>query len=231
MVELSSPTAAAHIPDDGVIVDLSAYAEKLMANEDISMDLTDEQNHRLVEYIREIERMSYSRISKRYDHWKLADRAHDVYVPADATRFREKAVIADTRAIADTVLTYLMAALGGRNPMFQLEGLNRKSRKAAAILEQVLHQHMRRTAGEARLAQHLLDCIRYGFAPTKVTWDMKSIKTQIHNFDPRRVFPDPRVQWGDWESMQYCVFTSTGSYDALVQTGLYPKLKSDKKYR
>ena len=231
MVELTSPTAQAHIPDDGMIVDLSMHANKLMANQDISMDLTDEQNHRLVEYIREIERMSYSRISRRYDHWKLADRAHDVYVKADATRFREKAVIADTRAIADTVLTYLMAALGGRNPMFQLEGLNRKSRKAAAILEQVMHQQMRRTAGEARLAQHLLDCIRYGFAPTKVTWDAKSNTNKITNFDPRRVFPDPRVQWGDWENMQYCVFTSTASYDALVQTGLYPKLKSDKKYR
>ncbi|MBM87826.1 MAG: hypothetical protein CMQ41_05555 [Gammaproteobacteria bacterium] len=231
MVELTSPTAQAHIPDDGMIVDLSMHANKLMANQDISMDLTDEQNHRLVEYIREIERMSYSRISRRYDHWKLADRAHDVYVKADATRFREKAVIADTRAIADTVLTYLMAALGGRNPMFPLEGLNRKSRKAAAILEQVMHQQMRRTAGEARLAQHLLDCIRYGFAPTKVTWDAKSNTNKITNFDPRRVFPDPRVQWGDWENMQYCVFTSTASYDALVQTGLYPKLKSDKKYR
>ena len=231
MVELTSPTAQAHIPDDGMIVDLSMHVNKLMANQDISMDLTDDQNNRLVEYIREIERMSYSRISRRYDHWKLADRAHDVYVPVDATRFREKAVIADTRAIADTVLTYLMAALGGRNPMFQLEGLNRKSRKASAILEQVLHQQMRRTAGEARLAQHLLDSIRYGFAPTKVTWDAKTNTNKITNFDPRRVFPDPRVQWGDWDNMQYCVFTSTGSYDALVQTGLYPKLKSDKKYR
>mgnify|MGYP001212392396 CR=1 FL=1 len=231
MVVLSSPSAKAHIPEDGLILDLSAHANKLMDSQDIAIDLTDDENSRLVEYIREIERMSYSRISRRYDHWKLADRAHDVYVPAEATRFREKAVIGDTRAIADTVLTYLMAALGGRNPMFQLEGLNRKSRKASAILEQVLHQQMRRTAGEARLAQHLLDCIRYGFAPTKVTWDAKTNTNQITNFDPRRVFPDPRVQWGDWESMQYCVFTSTGSYDALVQTGLYPKLKSDKKYR
>ena len=231
MVVLSSPSAKAHIPDDGQILDLSMHANKLLSNQDIAIDLTDDQNSRLVEYIREIERMSYSRISRRYDHWKLADRAHDVYVPAEATRFREKAVIADTRAIADTVLTYLMAALGGRNPMFQLEGLNRKSRKASAILEQVLHQQMRRTAGEARLAQHLLDSIRYGFAPTKVTWDAKTNTNKITNFDPRRVFPDPRVQWGDWDNMQYCVFTSTGSYDALVQTGLYPKLKSDKKYR
>ena len=217
--------------DDAIIVDLAPHARKLMASEDIAVDLNEDQNARLTNYIREIVKMSYSRISRRYDHWKLADRAHDVYVPADATRFREKAVIGDTRAIADTVLTYLMAALGGRNPMFQLEGLNRNSRKAAAILEQVLHQHMRRTAGEARLAQHLLDCIRYGFAPTKVTWNAYNNTNDISNFDPRRVFPDPRIQWGDWENMQYCVFTSTSSYDALVQTGLYPKLREDIKYR
>ena len=231
MAIISQPEGAKSFMDDAVIVDLAPHARKLMASEEIAVDLNEDQNARLTNYIREIVKMSYSRISRRYDHWKLADRAHDVYVPADATRFREKAVIGDTRAIADTVLTYLMAALGGRNPMFQLEGLNRNSRKSAAILEQVLHQHMRRTAGEARLAQHLLDCIRYGFAPTKVTWSASNNTNDISNFDPRRVFPDPRVQWGDWENMQYCVFTSTGSYDALVQTGLYPKLREDIKYR
>ena len=231
MAIISQPEGAKSFMDDAVIVDLAPHARKLMASEEIAVDLNEDQNARLTNYIREIVKMSYSRISRRYDHWKLADRAHDVYVPADATRFREKAVIGDTRAIADTVLTYLMAALGGRNPMFQLEGLNRNSRKSAAILEQVLHQHMRRTAGEARLAQHLLDCIRYGFAPTKVTWSASNNTNDISNFDPRRVFPDPRVQWGDWENMQYCVFTSTGSYDALVQTGLYPKLRQDIKYR
>ena len=231
MAIISQPEGAKSFMDDAIIVDLAPHARKLMASEDIAVDLNDDQNARLTNYIREIVKMSYSRISRRYDHWKLADRAHDVYVPAEATRFREKAVIGDTRAIADTVLTYLMAALGGRNPMFQLEGLNRNSRKAAAILEQVLHQHMRRTAGEARLAQHLLDCIRYGFAPTKVTWNAYNNTNDISNFDPRRVFPDPRIQWGDWENMQYCVFTSTSSYDALVQTGLYPKLREDIKYR
>ena len=231
MAIISQPEGAKSFMDDAIIVDLAPHARKLMASEDIAVDLNEDQNARLTNYIREIVKMSYSRISRRYDHWKLADRAHDVYVPADATRFREKAVIGDTRAIADTVLTYLMAALGGRNPMFQLEGLNRNSRKAAAILEQVLHQHMRRTAGEARLAQHLLDCIRYGFAPTKVTWNAYNNTNDISNFDPRRVFPDPRIQWGDWENMQYCVFTSTSSYDALVQTGLYPKLREDIKYR
>ena len=212
-------------PNDGVIVDLSNYAEQLTNYEDISHLLTEEEERKIVDYVKSMVDMSYNKISKRYDHWKEADRAHDVYVPPEATTYREKAVIADTRAIADTVLTYMMAALSGRNPMFQLEGLNRNSRQSAMILERVLHQQMRRTAGEARIAQMLLDSIRYGFAPTKIVWDAKSNQNQIINFDPRRVFPDPRVNWGDWDNMQYIVFSDYCSFNTLLYSGLYPKLK------
>jgi hypothetical protein len=209
---------------DDLIVDLSDLMNPLMDYQDISDMLSEEQELKLIDYVRAATKMSHARISRRYDHWRDADRAHDVWVPADATKFREKAVIADTRAIADTVLTYLMSALGGRNPMFQLEGMNRNSRKASAILERLLHQHMRRTAGEARLAQLLLDSIRYGFAPAKVVWDAKSNTNQIINFDPRRVFPDPRVTWGDWDRMQFVVFVDHVSTNALIGSGMYPKI-------
>ena len=84
---------------------------------------------------------------------------------------------------------------------------------------------MRRTAGEARLAQLLLDSIRYGFAPTKIVWNAKSNQNQIVNFDPRRCFPDPRVNWGDWENMQYIVFSDYSSFNSLLYSGMYPKLK------
>lgn len=211
--------------EDGIVVDLSAHANKFMAYEDISADLSQTEETRLVDYVKSAMMMSYDKISRRYDHWKEADRAHDVYVRPDATAFREKAVIADTRAISDTVLTYLMAALTGRNPMFQLEGLNRESRKSSAIIERLLHQQMRRTAGEARIAQHLLDAIRYGYAPTKITWNAETRTNEIQNYDPRKVFHDPRVQWGDWDRMQYIIFSDHCSYDSLLQTGLYPKLK------
>nr|BAR33290.1 hypothetical protein [uncultured Mediterranean phage uvMED] len=212
-------------PTDGQIVDLSRLAEKLTSYEDISDDLTEDEERRIVDYVKSCVDMSYHKIKKRYDHWMEADRAHDVYVPPDATQFREKAVIADTRAVADTVLTYLMAALGGRNPMFQLEGLNRSSRKVSSILERVLHSQMRRTAGEARIAQMLLDSIRYGFAPTKIVWDAGQNQNRIVNFDPRRCFPDPRVSWGDWEQWQYVVFTDYVSYNTLASSKLYPKLE------
>jgi hypothetical protein len=212
-------------PNEGVIVDLSEHAERLLDYDDISHLLTDEQERRLVDYVKSMVDMSHAKISRRYDHWLEADRAHDVYVPPNTTSFREKAVIADTRAIADTVLTYLMAALAGRNPMFQLEGLNRDSRRASLILERVLHQHMRRTAGEAHLAQMLLDSVRYGFAPTKIVWNAQTNQNNIVNFDPRRAFPDPRVTWGDWENMQFIVFASYQSFNSLAFSGLYPKLK------
>lgn len=210
---------------DGIVVDLSRLADKLAAYEDISMDLTADEEHKIVEYIKACHDMSHARISKRYSHWLEADRAHDVWVPPETTSFREKAVIADTRAIADTVLTYMMAALAGRNPMFQLEGMNRKSRKVAPILERVLHMQMRRTGGEARIAQLLLDSIRYGFAPTKCVWDARSNQNRIVNFDPRRAFPDPRVNWGDWENMQFIIFSDFLPYNALYSSGLYPKLR------
>ncbi len=207
------------------IVDLSSHMKKLMDHEDISDDLTAEQEQRLVDYVRALTNMSHDKISRRYSEWQEADRAHDVYVPADTTKFREKAVMADTRAIADTVLTYMMAALCGRNPMFQLEALNRKSRTPAAILERLLHQHMRRFGGEAKMAQMFLDSIRYGFAPTKITWDANKNTNIITNFDPRRVFPDPRVQWGDWENMQFVVLTNYCSTSSLLGSNQYPKLK------
>ena len=213
---------------EGVIADLSNLIEPLTQYEDISMLLSTEQENRLVSCVKTMSDMSYDKISRRYDHWQEADRAHDVYVPADTTDFREKAVIPDTRAIADTVLTYMMSALGGRNPMFQLEGLNRDSRKSSMLLERVLHQHMRRTAGEARVAQMLLDNIRYGMSPTKLIWNPHSNTNSIVNFDPRKIFPDPRVTWGDWDRMQYIVFTDYVATSALVQTGLYPRLKKDK---
>lgn len=218
-------------PREGIVVDLSEHIDKLVNYDDISHLLNEEQERRISDYVKSMVDMSYSRIRRRYDYWKEADRAHDVYVPPDTTDFREKAVIADTRAIADTVLTYLMAALAGRNPMFQLEGLNRQSRRSSLILERLLHQHMRRTAGEARIAQLLLDSVRYGFAPTKVIWNHKTNQNNIINFDPRRCFPDPRVNWGDWESMQFIVFSDYLSFSTLLQTGLYPRLKMDPKLR
>lgn len=211
--------------ENGMIVDLSEHINKLVDYEDISGDLTEEQERKIVQYIKSCEEMSYNQIRKRYDHWREADRAHDVYVDPSATKFREKAVIADTRAVADTVHTYLMAALAGRNPMFQLEGQDRQSRKRGSILERVLHSQMRKSAGEQGLGQMLMDSIKYGFSPTQVLWDNKVGMNKIMNSDPRRTFPDPRVQWGDWDNMQYIVFVNHLSYNALVNSGLYPKLK------
>jgi hypothetical protein len=210
---------------DGVVVDLRPHLNKLLNYQDIADDLSDDEERRLVMFVKAAFRMSFDRISKRYDEWKMADRAHDLWVPANATRFREKAVVADTRAISDTVVTYLMAALAGRNPMFMLEGLNRKSEKASAIMERVLHLQMRQTGAEARIAQLLLDSVRYGFAPTKINWDNRTNSNQMVGFDPRRCYPDPRVTWGDWAAMQFIGFTSFGSYDQFAQTGLYPKMK------
>lgn len=207
------------------VADLSPYLEKLVAYQDISSDLSTDAELRLVDFVKTISKLSHDSISQRYDTWRDADRAHDLYVPAEATAFRNKVVISDTRAIADTVLTYQMSAITGRNPMFQLEGLNRASRKPAALLERVLHQQMRASAGEARLAQLFLDSIRYGFAPTKCVWSPKGNTNILVNHDPRKTFPDPRARAGAVSEGGFIVFADHASSTALLRTGLYPKLR------
>ena len=72
--------------NDGIVVDLSEHANKLLAYEDISSDLTDDQEQKLVDYLKAAMQMSYDRISRRYTHWNEADRAHDVYVRPDDSR-------------------------------------------------------------------------------------------------------------------------------------------------
>lgn len=209
---------------DSKAVDLSPYAGKLMGYDDISEDLNQDEEKRLVEYVKVLLEMSHDSISRRYPHWLEADRAHDLYVPADSTDFRNKVVIADTRAISDTVLTYFMAAITGRNPMFQLEGQNRQSRKSSMLMERVLHQQMRKQAGEARIAQVFLDTLRYGFAPTKALWNQRLNSNVWVNCDPRKSFPDPRVPAGDVDRMQFFGFSDHYSGSALRRTGLYPKI-------
>jgi len=214
-------------PDDRRVIfnlgEVPQVASALFDYEDISDALSEEQEQRLVDYIKALVDLSHSKISKRYDHWREADEAHDVYVRPDTTDFREKAVIGDTRAITETVVTYQMAALTGRNPMFQLEGLNGKSRKPSLLLERVLHQHMRRTAGEARIAQFLLDSSRYGFAPTKVTWDANGRQNSLINANPRLTFPDPRPGWGNWNDQSFVVLSDYKSTQQLLRSGMYPK--------
>jgi len=209
---------------DSVVVDLSPLANKLMGYDDVSIDLTQDQENRLVEYVRVISEMSHKSVSGRYSAWQEADRAHDLYVPADATSFRNKVVISDTRAISDTVLTYFMAAITGRNPMFQFEGLNRASRKPAVLMERVLHQQMRAGAAEAKFAQQFLDIIRYGTAPTKWVWSDRLNTNLIVNADPRKTFPDPRAPAGDVDKMAFIVFSDHASGSSLRRTGMYPKV-------
>ena len=99
------------------------------------------------------------------------------------------------------------------------------------LLERILHQNMRRTAGEVRLAQLLLDSIRYGFAPTKVAWSAQKNQNVLVNFDPRQTFPDPRVNWGAWDRMQFIVFSDAVSFADLYISGLYPYLQEHPELR
>ena len=76
-------------PNDGVIVDLSEFAERIVAYEDIAQHLSQEQEMKIVDYVKSMVDMSYNKIKSRYSYWKEADRAHDVYVPSVRRRLSQ----------------------------------------------------------------------------------------------------------------------------------------------
>lgn len=53
-----APATATALGPDGLIVDLRDHMNKLMAYEDISDDLTEEQENRLVDYVRNLQKLS-----------------------------------------------------------------------------------------------------------------------------------------------------------------------------
>ena len=62
---------------DGLIVDLSPLAGPFLQMRDIAPALSADQEQRIVAYVKALFDMSHNRISRRYDHWKEADRDHD----------------------------------------------------------------------------------------------------------------------------------------------------------
>ena len=75
--------------ESNVVVDLSRHINKLMKYEDISSDLNDEEEQKIVSYVKSMVDMSHEKIRGRYDHWRETDKAHDVYVEPTQTKFRE----------------------------------------------------------------------------------------------------------------------------------------------
>ena len=212
------------------VIDLTRYPNAmgaLQSYEDIASLLTVEDEGRLVAFVRSMAKMAYFGQQRRYEYWDRADEAYDVYVPPDSTDFREKAVTTDARAVADTVIVYLMSALTGRNPMFQLKGLDRKSRRAAAVTERILHQQIKHTTGEARIAQMLLNSVRYGYAPIRNLWSDSANSNILRNYDPRHAFIDPRVNQSRIDEMQFMILTDYKTTQNLrTNSARYPRMRT-----
>jgi len=71
-----------------VIVDLSSHWQKLSQYEDISDDLTEEEELRLLNFVRACGKLSHHQMEKRYDHWRDAPIPAPLPIPSSPTRWR-----------------------------------------------------------------------------------------------------------------------------------------------
>ena len=193
-------------------------------------DMCDDMLERtIVDFVKQHFELSYDRIKERYDHWKEAEVAHDVYVPAqvvEQSRGRsttQKPMLIDiiktpySRAITDTISVFDLAVFGG-SPPFKLEVTGTGStKKAAKILEAELHKQLRLDGYEAKFYQTSLDTNRYGMAATLVQYDQNGGGNKLVNLDPWCVFPDPRVTAQDRNDGDFVGYRSWASKTRLMR--------------
>ena len=215
-----------------------AASNMLNAGTNAAAGLTPETEADIVSYVEECFDLSHASISKRYDYWREADQAHDLYVPAyvvDAMQSstkkgrRRRPRIIDvirtpySRAICDVRCTYNLAIFGGM-PAFKIYPARRTSSKIAArIIESELSANMRRVGYEKWLYQITLDQNRYGVSPVATYYG----KYGNHplNVDPWNYFPDPRVTLQNPGDGDFIGLRSTASISALYRRGMYANLK------
>lgn len=225
-VKEPSPTEASY----------AAASNKLQARVNAADCLPEDCERKLVDFVRAAFLMSHRAIEPRYDYWRDAEKAHDLYVPtreldrAKKSKRNGKPRIVETimtpysRAISDTRTTYNLAIFGGMPP-FRFEPANaHASRRSAKIVEQALAQNMRRIGYEGWLVQMSMDMDRYGMAPLFVGWN-NSIGNEIMNIDPWCYFPDPRVTAQNRGEGDFFGVRSWASKSALQRRGVYSPVK------
>jgi len=212
-------------------------ANMLNAGKNAAAALTEATEKDIVSYVQECFNLSYDRIGRRYDNWREADQAHDLYVPSytvDAMQQstkkgkRRKPRIIDvirtpySRAICDVRCTYNLAIFGGM-PAFTIYPVRRTASKLAArIVQAELSQNMLRVGYERTLYQITLDQNRYGVSPTAVFYGRYG--NQPINIDPWNYFPDPRVTMQTPQDADFIGVRSTASISALYRRGIYANL-------
>lgn len=216
--------------------DMQTLADRLMGRHNVADLLDDKLNDAIVDFVKQHFEMSYDRISQRYDHWREAEAAHDVYVPAETASLsssknsgrsphRNRPRLIDTikvpysRAISDTICTYNLSIFGGPRP-FGIQPVGRKGKRLAAkIIEIELSQNMRRIGYEAKIHQMTMDQNRYGMAPTGLFYG--DLGNHIVNLDPWGYFPDPRVTAQTGHDREFTGYRHWASLSALYRRRLY----------
>lgn len=210
---------------------LEAVGRMLTMRLNAASAVPDELASELVDFVKTHFEMSHRAIQDRYDYWREAEITHDVYVPASTVdsngktisrRMVELVKTPYARAMADTRVTYMLAVFGG-SPAFRLEpGDIKRNMRNAKILEQALHQNLRRASWESKVYQMSMDDDRYGMSPMAFMWGEDG--NAPINLDPWSYFPDPRVTAQNRQDSDFSGYRSWASKSALYRRGGYANL-------
>ena len=134
-------------------------------------------------------RESHSKMSQRYENWRLLDRNLTAYVALDDAEKKVKkgderkpvrVVVPYSYATLETLLTYMVSAFLN-DPIFQYDSTSPEDTVGVALLEKVVDLQSRRSKAALSLYTMFRDGFVYGVGATSPSWQtVRGYKTMVH---------------------------------------------------
>jgi hypothetical protein len=210
---------------------------------------------KIINLVRNCRKLSYEYMAQRHNGWNKSEKMDRAFI--DVTEkdtkgrrmnpFERQVYIPMSRAILDTLVTYWMAVICGKRPIFKINGRGGEDQAPAKRMEIIVDYQVERQRGMLAIYSFLRDLGKYGLSSIKNIFcrDYQNVFTneprivqfpfphtvnervqktimsyegpQLSNTDIYSFFPDPRKPMGKMQSGQFVGYEYTRSRYELLK--------------
>jgi hypothetical protein len=212
-------------------------------------------HQKIIDLVRNCRKLSYEYMSQRYNGWNKSEKMDRAFIDVaekdtkgrKMNPFERQVYIPMSRAILDTLLTYWMAVICGKRPIFKINGRGGEDQMPAKKMEIIIDYQVERQRGMLAIYSFLRDLGKYGLSSIKNIFCrnyqnvfanepqiiqfpfphtvnervQKKIMSyegpQLSNTDIYSFFPDTRKPMGKMQSGQFVGYEYTRSRYELLK--------------
>jgi len=132
-------------------------------------------HQKIINLVRSCRKLSYEYMSQRYNGWNKSEKMDRAFIDVaekdtkgrKMNPFERQVYIPMSRAILDTLLTYWMAVICGKRPIFKINGRGGEDQMPAKKMEIIVDYQVERQRGMLAIYSFLRDLGKYGLSSIK----------------------------------------------------------------